>query len=121
MNLRTVFKAQSIVLLLNAIGSLFLTATFMAQANFEVTADLITLGQFLGMTFLVISIWSWRIPDIAGDAFNAMGRLFAIGGVLWTLIILYHIVIGAVSGPTAYVNVILTALFAIGFYIYSRD
>ena len=121
MNLRIVFKAQSIVLLLNAIGGLFLTATFMAQANFAVTADLITLGQFMGMTFLIISIWSWRIPDIAGYAFNAMGRLFAIGGGLWTLIILYHIVVGAVSGPTAYVNVILTALFAIGFYIYSRD
>ena len=42
MNLRTVFKAQSIVLLLNAIGGLFLTATFMTQANFAVTADLIT-------------------------------------------------------------------------------
>jgi len=121
MNLRTVFKAQSIVLLLNAIGGLFLTATFMTQANFAVTADLITLGQFMGMTFLIISIWSWRIPEISGDAFNAMGRLFAIGGGLWTLIILYHIVVGAVSGPTAYVNVILTALFALGFYIYSRD
>ena len=46
---------------------------------------------------------------------------FAIGGGLWTLIILYHITVGAASGPTAYVNVILTALFAIGFYIYSRD
>ncbi len=121
MNLRTVFKAQSIVLLLNAIGGLFLTATFLSQASFEVTADLITLGQFMGMTFLIISIWSWRIPEVAGDAFNAIGRLFAIGGGLWTLIILYHIVIGAVSGPTAYVNVILTAIFALGFYIYSRD
>ena len=78
MNLRTVFKAQSIVLLLNAIGGLFLTATFMAQANFEVTADLITLGQFLGMTFLVISIWSWRIPDIAGDL-----SVFCTNGLPW--------------------------------------
>ena len=121
MNLRIVFKAQSIILLLNAIGGLFLTSTFLSQANFSVTADLITLGQFMGMTFLIISIWSWRIPEIAGNAFNSMGKLFAIGGGLWTLIILYHIIVGAVSGPTAYVNVILTALFALGFYIYSRD
>ena len=121
MNLRIVFKAQSIILLLNAIGGLFLTSTFLSQANLSVTADLITLGQFMGMTFLIISIWSWRIPEIAGNAFNSMGKLFAIGGGLWTLIILYHIVVGAVSGPTAYVNVILTALFALGFYIYSRD
>ena len=80
MNLRTVFKAQSIILLLNAIGGLFLTSTFLSSANFEVTADLITLGQFMGMTFLIISIWCWRIPEIAGDAFNALGKLFAIGG-----------------------------------------
>ena len=94
MNLRIVFKAQSIILLLNAIGGLFLTSTFLSQANFSVTADLITLGQFMGMTFLIISIWSWRIPEIAGNAFNSMGKLFAIGGGLWTLIILYHIVVG---------------------------
>ena len=121
MNLRTVFKAQSIVLFINAIGGLFLTSTFLTQANFQLTGDLITLGQFLGMTFLILSIWCWRIPDIAGDSFNSLGRLFALGGALWTLIILYHIVIGAASGATAYVNIILTALFAVGFYIYSRD
>ena len=121
MNLRTIFKAQSIILLLNAIGGLFLTSTFLSSANFEVTADLITLGQFMGMTFLIISIWCWRIPEIAGDALNALGKLFAVGGGLWTLIILYHIAIGSASGLTAYINIILTALFAIGFYLYSRD
>ena len=43
MNLRTVFKAQGIILLLNAIGGLFLTSTFLSQAGWEVTPDLITL------------------------------------------------------------------------------
>ena len=47
--------------------------------------------------------------------------LFAIGGLLFTIIIAYHIMIGAVAGATAYVNIILTALFAIAFYFYSRD
>jgi hypothetical protein len=47
--------------------------------------------------------------------------LFAIGGLLFTIIIAYHIMTGAVAGPTAYVNIILTALFAVGFYFYSRD
>ena len=45
----------------------------------------------------------------------------AIGGLLFTIIIAYHIMIGAVAGATAYVNIILTALFAIAFYFYSRD
>jgi hypothetical protein len=47
--------------------------------------------------------------------------LWAIGGLLFTIIIAYHILVGAVAGPTAYVNIIITALFAIGFYFYSRD
>ena len=121
MNLRLIFRTQSIILFINALGGLFLTSTFLTSANFTVTPDLITLGQFMGMTFLILSIWSWRIPDIAGDAFNSLGRLFALGGLLWTLIIGYHIVMGAASGPTAYINIILTALLALGFYLYSKD
>ena len=38
-----------------------------------------------------------------------------------TVIIGFDIMTGAASGATAYVNIILTALFAIGFYFYSRD
>ena len=121
MSLRTIFKAQAIVLLLNAIGGLFLTATFLSNAGWAITADLITLGQFLGMTFLVLSIWSWRLPDVAGDALKSIGMLFAIGGLLWTIIIAFHIITGQVAGLTAYINIIITALFAVGFYFYSKD
>ena len=121
MNLRTVFKAQAIVLLLNAIGGLFITSTFLSQAGWEVTPDLITLGQFTGMTFLVFAIYAWRLPDVANESIKRIGMLWAIGGLLFTIIIAYHILVGAVAGPTAYVNIIITALFAIGFYFYSRD
>ena len=65
MNLRTVFKAQAVVLFLNAIGALFLTSAFLGAAGWEITADLITLGQFTGMTFLVFAIYAWRLPDVA--------------------------------------------------------
>ena len=68
MNLRTVFKAQGIILILNAIGGLFLTSTFLSQAGWEVTPDLITLGQFTGMTFLVLAIYAWRLPDVASES-----------------------------------------------------
>ena len=121
MNLRTIFKAQSIVLIINAIGGLFLTTAFLGSAGWTVTPELITLGQFMGMTFLVIAIWCWRIPEVVGDALKSMGMLFAIGGLLWTIIIAFHIITGAAGGATAYVNIILTAIFALGFYYYSRD
>ena len=121
MNLKTIFKAQSIILVINAIGGLFLTSTFLGAAGWSITPDLITLGQFVGMTFLILAIWSWRIPDVSGDSIKSLGMLFALGGLLWTIIIAYHIIVGAVAGPTAYINIILTAIFALGFYFYSKD
>ena len=121
MNLKNIFKAYSILGVLNAIGGLFFTAAFLGSAGWAPTPNLITLGQFMGMTFLIIAIWSWRIPDVVGDSLKSMGMLFSIGGCLWTVIIAYHIVTGAASGATAYVNIILTAAFALGFYLYSRD
>ena len=120
MNLRTIFKAQAVILLINGLGSLFLTSIFIQQAGWTPTADLITIGQFLGVVFIVNGIWSWRFPDIAAENLKSIGMLFAICGLLFTLITLFHIVTGAVAGATAYVNIILTALFAIGFYFYSR-
>ncbi len=121
MNLRIIFKVQAIILLINAIGGLFLTTLFLQQAGWNVTPNLITLGQFVGTTFLVFAIWSWRFPDVATENLKSIGMLVAIGNLLFLLIILFHIVTGAVAGPTAYVNVIITALFVLGFYFYSRS
>jgi|TARA_B100001996_G_scaffold267690_1_gene209182 hypothetical protein len=121
MNLRTIFKVQSIILLINGIGGIFLSNAFFGAAGWEVTADMVTLGQIFGLTLLIIGIWAWRIPDVTGDSMKSMGMLFALGGLLWTLMIIFHVATGAASGPTAYVNLVITAIFAVLFYMYSRD
>ncbi len=121
MNLNLIFKAQGIVLIINGLGSLFFGSLWISQGTgWESTPDLITFGQFVGVVLLVNGIWSWRFPDIAAENIKSIGMLFALGGLLFTVIILFHIVTGAVAGATPYVNVVLTALFAIAFYIYSR-
>jgi len=120
MNLNYIFKAQAVLLLINGVGGIFLTTLFLEQAGWTITPDLITLGQFLGMVFFVLSIWSWRFPDVASENIKSLGMLVALGNALLVLMILYHIVTGAVTGATAYVNIVITALFALGFYIYSR-
>ena len=73
MNLRTIFKAQAVILLINGLGSLFLTSVFIQQAGWTPTADLITIGQFLGVVFIVNGIWSWRFPDIAKENLKSIG------------------------------------------------
>jgi len=120
MNLKLVFRIAAVIGVINGLGMLFMTSTFIAMANITPTPDLITLGQFMGVTFLFLALVEWRIPDIAGDAVSSLGQLFAIGFGMWFLIVGYHIMTGAASGATAYVNIALMAILAAAFFYYSR-
>ena len=119
MSVKLIFKIQAIINLINGLGALFLTQFFLEQANFEVTADISTLAEFVGVTFLILALISWRIPDIAGTAINSFGKLYALGGLLWVLIVGYHILMGQVSGPTPYVNIVIIAIISILFFTQS--
>ena len=120
MNLKLVFRITAVIALINGLGSLFATSTFFEMANMTITPDLITAGQFIGVTFLFLALVQWRIPDIAGDAISSLGQLWGVGFAMWFLIVGYHIMTGAASGATAYVNIALMAIFAAAFFYYSR-
>ena len=120
MNLKLVFRIAAVISAINGLGMLLMTSTFIAMANITPTPDLITLGQFMGVTFLFLALVEWRIPDIAGDAVSSLGQLFAIGFGMWFLIVGYHIMTGAASGATAYVNIALMAILAVLFFMQSR-
>ena len=120
MNLKLVFRISAVIALINGLGSLFMTATFFEMANMTITPSLITCGEFIGVTMLFLALLQWRIPDIAGDAFSCLGQLFGIGYAMWFLIVGYHIMTGAASGATAYVNIALMAILAVLFYMQSR-
>ena len=120
MNLKLVFRITAVIALINGLGSLFATSTFFEMANMTITPALITAGQFIGVTFLFLALVQWRIPDIAGDAISSLGQLWGVGFAMWLLIVGYHIMTGAASGATAYVNIVLMAIFAAAFFYYSR-
>ena len=120
MDLKMVFRIAGVIAAINGLGLLFMTATFFTMANLTISPALITVGQFMGVTMLFLALLEWRIPDIAGDAFSSLGQLFAIGHAMWFLIVGYHIMIGAVSGATAYVNIVLMAIFAVLFFMQSK-
>ena len=120
MDLKLVFRISAVVAAINGLGLLFMTATFFTMANLTISPPLITVGQFIGVTMLFLALLEWRIPDIAGGAFASFGQLFAIGHAMWFLIVGYHIMIGAVSGATAYVNIVLMAIFTVLFYMQSK-
>ena len=120
MDLKLVFRIAAVVAALNGLGLLFMGGTFFAMANVTPTPDLITVGQFLGVTILFLALLEWRIPDIAGDALSSLGQLFGIGNVLWFLIVGYHIVAGKAGGATGYFNLAFFAIFAVLFYMQSK-
>ena len=120
MNLKLVFRIAAAISAINGLGLLFMTATFFTMANLTISPSLITVGQFIGVTMLFLALVQWRIPDIAGDALSSLGQLFAIGYAMWFLIVGYHIMTGAASGATAYVNIALMAILAILFFMQSR-
>ena len=120
MNLRLVFRIAAVILVINGSGMLLMTSTFITQANITPTPDLITFGQFMGVTFLFLALLAWRIPDIASDAVSYLGQLFGIGYAMWFLIVGYHIMTGAASGATAYVNIALMVILAVLFFMQSR-
>ena len=120
MNLKLVFRIAGVIAAINGLGLLFMGTTFFAMANMTATPNLITVGQFTGVTVLFLALLQWRIPDIAGDAFSSLGQLFAIGYAMWFLIVGYHIMTGQAGGATAYVNLVLEAILAILFFMQSR-
>ena len=120
MDLKLVFRIAAVIAAINGLGLLFMGTTFFAMANMTATPNLITVGQFTGVTVLFLALLQWRIPDIAGDAFSSLGQLFAIGYAMWFLIVGYHIMTGQAGGATAYVNLVLEAILAILFFMQSR-
>ena len=120
MDLKMVFRIAGVIAAINGLGLLFMTATFFAMANLTISLALITVGQFVGVTFLFLALLQWRIPDIAGDAFSSLGQLFAIGYAMWFLIIGYHIMTGQAGGATAYVNLVIEAILTVLFFMKSR-
>jgi len=120
MDLKMVFRIAAVIAAINGLGLLFMGTTFFAMANMTATPNLITVGQFTGVTVLFLALLQWRIPDIAGDAFSSLGQLFAIGYAMWFLIVGYHIMTGQAGGATAYVNIVIEAILAVLFFMQSR-
>jgi len=120
MNLKLVFRINGVITLINAVCLIFATKAFFEMAGMTVTSDMINVGQGFGIALLALAILSWRTPDIAGDAAPSYGQLFGIISSINTLHIGYLITTGQASGPPAYGNIVVVAVFAGLFFMYSK-
>ena len=77
------------MLILNGLMALFITDQFMSMADFDVTSDMHTLGQFMGVTFLIFGLIAWKTVDLAGDNLIAFGKVYALAEAMWVGIIVH--------------------------------
>ena len=120
MNLSTVFRIFAAVLAINGLMTLFATETFLGMAGMTVNDDITTLGQLVGVTFLIIAMIAYKTIKLAGESLAAFGRVYFVAELMWTGIIGYHIAVRAAEGATAYGNLGISAIMAILFFVYSR-
>ena len=121
MNLPNIFKVDAVIALINGIGLLFATSMFVEMAKLNMSDSLLVFGQFMGVTFIWLAILTWRMPSIAGDSMNSFAQMWCLVHALWFLIIGFHIVSSQVGGATAYINIIITGIFAILYFMKIRD
>jgi hypothetical protein len=120
MNLNMIFRVNGAILFINGLSFLLLTETYLGMAGFDMTPQLQTLAQAMGVSLISIGLLSWRTPDIADQAMNSYGQLYAVIGVLWVLLIGYHAATGQASGPPVYGNLAINAVLASLFFMYSK-
>jgi len=120
MNLNMIFRVNGAILFINGLSFLLLTETYLGMAGFDMTPELQTMAQAMGVSLISIGLLSWRTPDIAGQAMNSYGQLYAVIGVLWVLLIGYHASTGQASGPPVYGNLAINAALAVLFFMYSK-
>jgi len=120
MNLQMIFRANGVILFINGLNFLLNSEMFLGMAGFDMTPQLLTLSQAMGISLISIGLLSWRTPDIAGDAMSSYGQLYAIIGVLWVLLIGYHAATGQASGPPVYGNLLINIVLAGSFFVFSK-
>jgi len=120
MNLKMVFKISGVLGVINGIGFLFMTSMFFEMANLEMSPSASVVGQFTGMTLLALGFITWRLAEVSGEAIGDIAKLLAILNASWVLIIGFHVLTGQVSGPTPYINIVLVAILATLFWVYSN-
>ena len=121
MTLSNVFKVSATVLFINGLMALCMTSRFMSMAGFDVTSDMHTIGQFMGVTLIICGLIAWKTVDLAGDNLVAFGRVYALAEAMWVGIIGFQVASGAVAGATAIGNLAISTLFAVLFFVKSRE
>ena len=122
MSLALVYRLNGLVGLLWA-ASMWFGTDMMAEAyGWEVTLPMVTMSQFLGMTFLFVAIIFIMLPNWTSlEQLKKATMTLILLQILAVALQVFHITSGAIpSGGMQYFGIVLSTLFIVLFYWKSR-
>ena len=122
MSLALVYRLNGLVGLLWA-ASMWFGTDMMAEAyGWEVTLPMVTMSQFLGMTFLFVAIIFIMLPNWTSlEQLKKATMTLILLQILAVALQVFHIASGAIpSGGMQYFGIGLSTLFIVLFYWKSR-
>jgi hypothetical protein len=117
--LKWLFTLQALVDVLYGLPLIVASKTLLSIFGMSTDATGTYLAQFLGGVFLALGWISWTARDLAdGEPRRAIVRASLVGsGVGFIVTLLFQL--GGTPNPVGWLNVVLTALFTIGWAYFS--
>ena len=122
MSLSLIFRLQAAFAALWAIQLIFLPGMMFAQYQWTPSLELVALGQGYGVAMTALAIIAYQLPNwTTGEQLKNAAKSLAVIAILFLLLQLYQLLISNMAPGNAmdWGSTVITALFAIGFYMKS--
>ena len=123
MSLSLLFRLLAAFNALWAIQLIFMPGMMFEQYQWTPSLELVALGQGTGVAMTSLAILAYQLPNwTTGEKLKNAAKSLAVIATLFLLLQLYQILISGMAPGTAmdWGSTVITALFAIGFYMKSR-
>ena len=123
MSLSLIFRLQAAFAALWAVQLIFLPGMMFEQYQWTPSLELVALGQGCGVAMTGLAIVAFQLPNwTTAEQLKNAAKSLAVIAILFLLLQLYQILISGMAPGTAmdWGSTVITALFAIGFYMKSR-
>ena len=119
MNLALVFRISGVLLILNGISMFFTPGMAVGMYGWEESGPLIVVIRALGVSFLATGVLALMLPVWIESKLASAGMLWGVINLAWVAHIGYDLWAANISGATAVINLILTIILAILFFVMS--
>jgi len=123
MSLSLLFRLLAAFNALWAIQLIFMPGMMFEQYQWTPSLELVALGQGCGVAMTGLAIVAFQLPNwTTAEQLKNAAKSLAVIAILFLLLQLYQILISGMAPGTAmdWGSTVITALFAIGFYMKSR-